>query len=91
MDERAGFDLGEPVRDMIVKLLLVALPAELRASASDLAARVAEHPDVAPHIAKRWGELSESEGNVIAREVGIVARDVSRGAADVTASGEHLH
>jgi len=91
MDERDDFDPGSPVPEIIRKLLLVALPAELHASAVDLAARVAEHPDVAPHVDKRWRELSESEGNKVAREVGIVARDVISGAGAVTASGEHLH
>jgi len=91
MDERDDFDPGSPVPEIIRKLLLVALPAELHASAVDLAARVAKHPDVAPHVDKQWGELSESQGNKVAREVGIVARDVISGAGAITASGEHLH
>jgi len=91
MDERNDFDREEPVLAVVTKLLLVALPADLRAAAADLARRVAQHPDVAPHIGKHWGELSESEGNAVAREAGIVARDVISGAGDATASGEHLH
>ena len=50
------------------------LQSDLRASARRFADRVARHPDVAPHIRKRWGELTESQGNIVAREVGLVAR-----------------
>ena len=65
------FDAALPVREVIKRLLVTALPAELRAAAVDLTDRVAEHPDVAPHVDKLWGELSEAEGNVVAREVGL--------------------
>jgi hypothetical protein len=44
-----------------------------------------EHPD------NRWGELSEREGNIVARQMGLVARSVIRGAGDLAASSEHLH
>jgi hypothetical protein len=80
-----------PVREVIAKLLLVALPGELGIAARELVKRVIEHPDVAPHADKLWGELSESEGNIVAREVGLVARDVIVGAGSTSSSGEHLH
>jgi ABC-type glutathione transport system ATPase component len=88
---RNDFDNKATVRDVITKLLLVALPAELRASAPDLVARVAEHPDVGPHLHKLWAQLSEGQSNKVAREVDLVARDVICGAGDLSASGEHLH
>jgi len=86
------FDPDKSVPDVIVDLLLTTLPPELRVSAPDLADRVIERPDVAPHAGKRWGELSEGEGNIVAREVGIVARYVAQGAGSTAASGsERLH
>jgi len=91
MSDEREIGPSRQVRDVIIDLLLTTLPAELRAAAPDLADRVAEHPEVARHIHKRWGQLSESQGNVIAREVGLIARDVINGAGGTTASGEHLH
>lgn len=89
--ELEEFDEGTGVRDVIARLLLAALPADFRAAAPDLVDRVAAHPEVAPHIGKRWSDLTESEGNLIAREVGLVAHDVVAGAASIGQSGEHLH
>lgn len=89
---RDEFDNNSQVRDVVAKLMFVALPADLRAAAPNLVARVAEHPLVAPLIHKRWGQLSEGEGDRIDREVGIVARAVIASAASAyTASREHLH
>jgi len=85
------FDSDAQVRDVITRLLLAALPPDLRASAPDLVERVAAHPDVAPHIERRWGDLTESQGNVIAREVGVVTRHLITGAGATSESGEHLH
>ena len=85
-------DQDATVREVIVDLLLTTLPPELRVSAPDLADRVIARPDVAPHADKRCGELSEGEGNIVAREVGIVARYIAEGAGSTAASGgEHLH
>jgi hypothetical protein len=64
--------------------LVTALPSELHAAAPELASRVGEHPEVAPHFDKRWGDVTESQGNIIAREVGLVARDVIAGAGAVS-------
>lgn len=92
MADKREFDADANVRQVIIDLLLSTLPADMRAAAPELAERVIEHPDVAAHAGKRWGELSEGEGNIIARETGIVARDVVLGAGSATASGgEHLH
>jgi len=90
-DERE-IDFDAMVRDVIIDLLLTTLPPELRVSAPDLADRVIARPDVAPHANKRWGELSEGEGNIVTREAGIVARYIAQGAGGTAASGgEHLH
>jgi hypothetical protein len=37
------------------------------------------------------GHPSETEANVVAREVGIVARDMSHGPCGLAQSTEHLH
>jgi hypothetical protein len=91
MTKNREIDPTKSVRDVIVDLLLATLPPEMKSAAPDLAERVGEHPDVAPHFCKRWGDLFEGEGNVIAREVGVVAHDVSAGAAGATDEGERLH
>lgn len=91
MTDEAAIDPTHPVRLVITTLLITALPPELRAAAPELAGRVGEHPAVAPHFDKQWGDLTESQGKIIAREVGIVARDVIVGAGAVSPSGEHLH
>jgi hypothetical protein len=89
----AGADFNDDmhVREVIAKLLLVALPSELGVAAGELVERVVDHPDVAPHADKLWGELREREGNIVAREVGLVARDVRVGAGPTSSSGERLH
>jgi hypothetical protein len=90
-DERP-IDARKSVREVIIDLLLLTLPVELRAAAPELADRVAEHPDVAPHYGKRWGDVAEGQACVIAREAGVIARDIAIGAGSTTQSGgEHLH
>lgn len=91
MTRAREIDPSSFVRDVVIDLLLKSLPAELRAAAPDLADRVGEHPSVKPHFGKRWGDLTEGQGNIIAREVGLVARDVIGGAGVTSASGERLH
>jgi hypothetical protein len=90
MTNERQIDQDATVREVIIDLLLTTLPPELRVSAPDLADRVISRPDVAPHAGKRWGDLSEGEGNIVAREVGIVARYIAEGGAG-SPSGEHLH
>jgi len=91
MRDKPTIDPDSTVRHVVIRLLIEALPPELHAAAPDLASRVGEHPAVAPHFGKRWGAVTESQGNIIAREVGLVARDVIAGAGAVSPSGEHLH
>jgi hypothetical protein len=90
-DESHEFDVASPVRDVIRKLLLIALPADLRACARELAERLGKLSTVAPYIDRTWGELSEAEGTTLAREVGMLARAMIEGAGSLTMSGEHLH
>jgi hypothetical protein len=72
-------------------LLRAALPADLHALVRRLARECAARDFVAAHAQKRWGDRSEGEGNLIAREVGIVARDVLSGVPAAAGSGKHLH
>ena len=91
MSEHTDFDPHSLVHEVIQALLRSAFPPELAAATPELAERVEEHPEVAPHASKHWGELTESQANIIAREVGLIARDVLLGAGATTPSGEHLH
>jgi hypothetical protein len=85
-------DSGASVRQAILKLLLAALATEVRASAQELVAHVIDHPEIEPHAGKKWGDLSEDQKNVIAREVGLAVRDATGGAAgDAQTGAEHLH
>lgn len=73
IDRGSNHHWASPVRDAITELLHLTLPGDLQASAPRFAQCVTQHPEVAPHIGKRWGELSESQANIVAREVGLVA------------------
>ena len=55
-----------------------------------MVSRVEEHLQVVPFANKRWGELNESQQNIIAREVGLIARDVVVGAGATSQTGEQL-
>jgi hypothetical protein len=90
MRGQRDIDSAAWVRDVVIDLLLKTLPLELRAAAPELADRVGEHPSIKRQFGKRWGDLSEGEGNVIAREVGVIARGVIEGAGVQTA-GEQVH
>ena len=85
------YDREVGVHGVIERMLAAALPPEQRAAAPELARRLEEHPEVAPLVDKRWGDLNESQRNIVAREVGLVARDVTGGAGSITTTGEHLH
>jgi hypothetical protein len=82
MAKQSEFHAELPVRDVIARLLGMTLPAELASAAAGLIDRVAEHPEVARQMDKRWGNLSDVERSVIAREVGLVAFDIKHGAGD---------
>ena len=92
MTDEPDHDGETPVREAILKLLLAALTTEVRASAQELVARVADHPEIGPHASKQWGDLSEGQKTAIAREVALAVRDATGGAvADTQTGGAHLH
>lgn len=71
-----GLDPTMTVPAAIIDLLLVALPSNLKRMTSALATQVLARANVAPHAAKRWGDLLDDEANAIARECGLAARVV---------------
>ena len=81
MPQEQGFDPTMAVPAVVIDLLLVALPSNLKRMASALAGQVLARPTVAPHAAKRWGDLLDDEANGIARECGLAARVVIAQAA----------
>jgi hypothetical protein len=76
MPPEQDYDPQWPLRRAIEVLLVASLPADVRVLIPGLIDEVTERSDVAPHANKRWGELSEGEGNIVAREVGLVAARV---------------
>jgi hypothetical protein len=75
------------VAAVVIDLLLVALPSNMKRMASALAGQVLARPAVAPHAEKRWGDLLDDEANGIARECGLAARVViAQAAASARAS-----
>ena len=70
------FDAEMPVRDVLLHLSRIALPPNLADAADDVFRRVAQHVVVTPYLVLRWGELDETDQNLIAAAVGLVARDV---------------
>jgi len=68
------FDHETPVRQVILVLMRAALPRNLHASIPRLVEDVTRHEDVAPHVDRRWGELTIGEGGVLARQVRVTAR-----------------
>ena len=52
---------------MIDSLLRAALPDDLHALVPRLVRECAAREFVVAHVQKRWGELSEGEGNLVAR------------------------
>lgn len=70
-----GFNPQKTVPAVVIDLLLLALPTELKGIAGMLARAALARAAVGLHVEKRWGELSEAEGDAIANECGLVARD----------------
>jgi len=68
-----------PVLGVIRLLLAPLLPINLAGSLNDLTRRVTQHPEIASHSAKVWGDLPESARTAVKREVQIVARSVGGG------------
>ena len=70
-----GIDPRASIKSVVVDLLAVALPDELKPAARLLAERIVKRPWIALHALKRWGGIVEGEGNLIAHECGLAARD----------------
>src|SRR5690348_156755 len=81
MPQEYGFDPTMTVPAAVIDLLLVALPSNLKRMTAALATQVLARSNVAPHAAKRWGDLLDDEANAIARECGLAARVVIAQAA----------
>jgi len=76
MPDEQGFRPTTTVPAVVIDLLLVALPPELKRMAVPLARQVLARHNVAPHSAKCWGDVTDAEANAIARECGLVAKGV---------------
>jgi len=59
-------------------LLTLVLPAEERELIPRLTGMVFGCKGVAEHRGKLWGDLSESEGNVVVTRVGVIAHEIIR-------------
>jgi hypothetical protein len=71
------FPHDTPVRHVISFLLLVVIPANQRSRVPRLIDEVAARVDrVHHHVATAWGDLTETDQNDVAVEVGLAARRV---------------
>ena len=59
-------------------MLALVLPAEPRELIPRLTGMVFGCKGVAEHRGKLWGDLSESEGNVVVTRVGVIAHEIIR-------------
>lgn len=93
MPDEQGFKPTTTVPAVVIDLLLVALPPELKRMAAPLARQVLARHNVTPHSGKSWGEVTDMEANAIARECGLVAKDViaQASARDRRQSGTASH
>lgn len=66
MTNERGYDVNRPLHDVIGTLLKLVLPAEQHALVPRITDMVAACKGVAEHRGKLWGELSESEANIVA-------------------------
>jgi len=64
--------------NVIAALLALVLPAEQRELIPRLTGMVFGCKGVAEHRGKLWGDLSESEGNVVVTRVGVIAHEIIR-------------
>src|SRR4051794_11712795 len=72
---KPGFTDDTPVRHVISFLLLVVIPANQHARVAPLIDEVAGRVDgTHHHIATAWGDLSQTDQNDVAVEVGLAAR-----------------
>ena len=79
------------VRDVIESLLRRVLPSNPHGAIGRVADDIEQRLDMRRHAGKRWRELSEATGNLIAREVGLVARGLIAEARVIAADERTLH
>jgi hypothetical protein len=78
MTDEHDYDVNRPLRDVIGTLLEVVLPPDRRDLIPRLTDIVSACKGVVEHRGKLWGELSESESNIVATRVGVIAREILR-------------
>jgi integrase len=90
MTDQRDFNAKSPIRDVVAALLALALPAPVHELIPRLTDMVSACKGVVDHRGKIWGELSESECNIVATRVGVIAHEIIRtGRSEET--GETLH
>jgi hypothetical protein len=90
MTDQRDYDVKRPLRDVIGTLLELVLPAEKRDLVPRLTDMISACKGVAEHRGKLWGELTESESNIVATRVGVIARGIL-GTGRSAETGETLH
>jgi hypothetical protein len=90
MTNERDYDVKRPLRDVIGTLLELVLPAARRDLIPRLTDMVSACKGVVEHRGKLWGELSESERNIVATRVGVIAREIIR-TGRAAETGETLH
>jgi hypothetical protein len=76
MTDVRNFDGQSKLPDAIAALLAIALPADRHGMIVKLTGIVASCGGVVQHSGKRWGDLTEAEGSVVAHKVGVIAREI---------------
>ena len=71
-------------------LLALVLPADQHALIPKLTDMVSACKGVAEHRGKLWGDLSESEGDIVATRVGVIAHEIIRTGRSAE-TGQTLH
>jgi len=74
------------VIDAVVRAVL---PLDLHGLVPEVVGEIAECPEVADHIDKRWKALSLGEGNLVVTEIGAVAYRVIREADETSRQRWH--
>jgi len=74
------------VIDAVVRAVL---PLDLHVLVPEVVDEIAEYPEVADHIDKRWRDLSPGEGNIVVEEIGAVAYRVIREADETSRQRWH--
>jgi hypothetical protein len=88
--DTSDYDVKRPLRDVIGALLELVLPAEQRNLIPRLTDMVSACKGVVEHRDKLWGDLTESESNIVATRVGVIAREIL-GTGRSAETGETLH